>query len=424
LHVYQHLVLICEHFICSKPNDQAGDRDGKDLLELLRTGHSSHCGWTNNFCSEELLTFPAKSSEIFIEEFLLRVRTILLSITEFARDACETAADRQEIEDVQRSSSSHEAESCSSHVQKVTSSRLQVLIGADVLNSASDLASWLLRDLPDGNVIELPLLAASSPACRSRIAATVEIISALLSRCTGGNTVLTTGDASGILNTILSPNGGNTSNVIGILGGEHHQVSEDEITARIAVKVSFLLAICGWNPVHSTGTSADSSVGAKAATSSSPSPTAVSTVASSSLCSFRCEWCGRSFPLSYLLSNPTDPLFQHRAFCLWAHSSGVSGVDSQLSTLPGWQQCASSVYECSSNQQPEVQDILHDTSSSTSSRRESASGDAESAPGSSSKRIARKDATCGDAEQAYKKIKSVMDSAALPRLSMNGRLSI
>jgi hypothetical protein len=219
------------------------------------------------------------------------------------------------------------------------------------------------------------------------------------------------------------PNGGNTSNVIGILGGEH-QLSEDEITARIAVKMSFLLAICGWNPVHSTGTSTDSSVGAKAATSSSPSPTAASTVASSSLCSFRCEWCGRSFPLSYLLSTPTDPLFQHRAFCLWAHSSGVSGVDSQFSTLPGWQQCASSVYECSSNQQPEMQNILHDISNSASSRRESASGDAESAPGSSSKRIARKDATCGDAEQAYKKIKSVMDSAALPRLSLNGRLSI
>lgn len=408
-----------------KPNFRAGDHDGRDLLESLRTGHSSHCGWTNNFCSEELLTFPARSSEIINEEFLLRLRCILLSITEFARDTCETTADQQIVEDIQSSPNNEEAKSYSSLVQKLRSSRMQVLLGADVLNSASDLASWLLRD-QSGNVLEFPLLAASSPSCRSRIAATVEIISALLSKCTGNNTILTAGDASGILSAILSPNIANTSNEIGVLGQEN-RILEDDVTARQAVNMSIFLAICGWNTVYSAGASADSSVRTNTATTTSPSPAAVSAsaVASSSSCSFRCEWCGRSFPLSYFLSSPTDPLFQHRAFCLWAHSSGITGVDTQLNALPGWQQCASSVFGCTSIQPCELQSVLHDSCSSSSSRRVSASGDgdADHAPGSNSKRIARKDGLYGDAEQAYKKIKSVMDSAALPRLSLNGRLS-
>lgn len=357
---------------------------------------------------------------MFNEEFLLRLRTILLSITEFARNTCETVADKQTIEDIRSSASNNEAESCSSIVQKLSSSRMQVLIGAEVLNSASELASWLMRD-QTGNVIELPLLAASSSACRSRIAATVEIISVLLSRCSGGNNVLTAGDTSGLLSAILSLNGPSSSHEIGILG-EENRASEDVVTARQAVKMSVLLAICGWNPVHSTGTSADLSVRANPTATTSSSPGAVSAVASSSLSSFRCEWCGRSFPLSYLLSSPTDPLFQHRAFCLWAHSSGVSGVDSQLNTLPGWQQCASSVNGYSSSEQSERCDISN--SSASSSRRESASGDTEGIPGSGSKKIARKDTPCGDAEKAYKKIKSVIDSAALPILNLNGRLSI
>ena len=189
----------------------------------------------------------------------------------------ETSADRQIIEDIQSNTSNPEAGSCSSLVQKLASTRMQILIGADVLTSASDLASWLLRDIPSGNVIELPLLAASSPACRSRIAATVEIISALLSRYAGGNTIHTAVDTSEILNIILSPNDGNTSSEIGILEGEN-RVSEDELTARLAVKMSVLLSICGWSPVHSTGASVDTSVKANATTSSSPSPAAASTM--------------------------------------------------------------------------------------------------------------------------------------------------
>lgn len=398
----------------------AGDNDGSDLLQLLRSGHSSHCGWTNNFCSEEFLTFPARSSAKFIEEFLLRVRAILLSITEFARDACETAADQQIIEDIRSSPSNKDTESCSTLVDTLTSSRMQVLIGNDVLNSASELSDWLLKDLQSGNVVEFPLLPASSATCRSHIAATVESITALLTRCTGRGTTLTADDTSGILNAILSPNDRNGPTRELGMSCSVRSLSQDELTARKAVKMSVLLAVCGWNPVQSTVASADISSKAKATSTPTSSASApVSAVTGSSLGSFQCEWCGRSFSFKYLLSSPADPLFQHRAHCLWAHSTRATGAESQAQVPPGWQQCASSVIS-SSNQQSESQDSLR----GSTSRRESGSGGAESVPGSGTKRVASREPSCGDAEQAYKKIKSVIDSAALPRLSLNGRLSI
>ena len=376
------------------------DDDGRCLREALSSGHSSHCGWTNNFCSGEFLSFPETSSESLVVELLQRVRLTLLALFEWARIISETEG---------------EGAAAQGTPSKVTSSsRLKVEVGSSISSSSPQLSKWLFDGIPLGNggaVLEMVLSDVCSSSSRAHVTAAVERISSMLrsSRVSSSSSLPSDSSRSPGLIVVEPPTeaidegAGGDESVCPILRSllpPGTGSKEDHL-----IRISVLLAVCGWDPVASITTvpAAPTSVEI-AATASTATPSADTRAASRiSLDSVRCSMCGRSYPFKFLLSSPVDPLFQHRTFCLWAHASSDDVLAGPEAVSPGWLQCASAVLSIDSDGKRRIADDWV-------------------SPGSVNTGPDRGEG--GDAEQTYKKIKLVLDRAAFPRVNQTGRLSM
>jgi len=219
--------------------------------------------------------------------------------------------------------------------------------------------------------------------------------------------------------------------------------ADDVQGASAAVRAGALLALCGWTAVPAP------------VPSSSQGPAVVGAV------NFRCDLCGRSFPLSSFATaggagtGPTstassaspsrrsifgpghDPLAQHRAFCVWARvedgGADVGGDDLSLSLslatgsdaaaevaacprLPGWLHCARALVGDGDGNGAgrSAADVgIGGGASAGQGQVRSASqmllrGEADTAQGTGSEDYV-------DAEQAYKRSKRIMSMAAVKR---------
>ena len=231
-----------------------------------------------------------------------------------------------------------------------------------------------------------------------------------------------------------------------------------------------LLALCGWMPmittttaVAATATTTTTSTGSTSVgTGTSGNESGTASFSSSVdgggsdnvVVSFRCNICGRAFPMTCFMASPSssssssssstaahcDPLSQHRAFCLWAraesttnHSHGAFVTDpgSSIQSMPGWLHCANAMTDIDATPSSssasttsfsftgQGQRMQEGQSSSTSTLLGIDSHPRTTSPASTytfAHHPTLQDNTSGmnssiDAEQAYKKIKLVMDMA-------------
>ena len=377
-----------------------------------------------------------KSSESLCEEFLLRFRSLLLAVAEFSRESCITA-------DGQRTVNTQSVLSSSSKV--INSSCIQLKVGEAVYKSVPKLSQWIFDNVSSstiddnenkGNTIEVPILPVSYPACRSRLAAAVEATDRQLLRLKGNNKSIS---SSGIQSMLSQLHGYFEVRGPGTAGGEiptnlDADIAAAERASQQVIKMCVLLAVSGWVPTSSTAkdgvsthreTAADATSSATMSSQESPTATALisvsTTVAADCL---RCDWCGRSFPFKYLMAAKVDPLLQHRAFCQWGHYSGTELVGDYTDKTPGWLKCAEAVGDCRGSVLLTPSD-RPDGSSVSNRRLSSIIAESSLQPDSSNDSTIHREEPLGDsAEQAYKKIKLVLDSATLPRLSVGGRRSI
>ena len=334
------------------------------------------------------------------------MRSTLLALAEFSRLITQSIID-------QDNGGSDERAVSNSPTPAVSCPILKVKIGKSVRDNFSSFAQKLLNDSlssdASGSVIELPLRDVSSPECRSLIAAAVEITDSLLknsSYCDLVHTPLVDESARSVLEDLLQ-------------GDSRLEVATEDRSTRQLVKLCVLTSICGWTPTKLLTTPAAIPSSTLSALSSSGPPIDVApatfSTSTGALDGFKCDWCGRSFPFKYLLSTAVDPLFQHRGFCVWAHSIAIEGTSD---TAPGWVQCAEAVVgnlkDPQSISAPDACASGLECSSSTTSR------------ASDGAVRVRRESYSSAAEHAYKKIKSVLDSATSPRLSLssNSRLSL
>lgn len=402
------------------------------MISSLRNGHLTHCGWTNNFCGEEFLNFPPTSSEILREDFLRRLRNTLLALAEFSRSSTLSIIGNQTggSEGV-----NDEGIVSNSAATAVSSPILKVRIGKSLCHNFSSLSQWLLNNsLPlhaSGSVIELPLRAVSYSECRSLIAATIEFTDSLLKKSSYSHLLhpqLEDENTISLLDDLLqfdTRKSNEDCRLEAVIDG----VTAEDRTMRQLVKLCVLTSICGWSPTKllTSAISAPSSSLSEGGSSYlsnhqvDVAPAAIPASATGdAFDGFKCDWCGRSFPFKYLLSTAVDPLFQHRGFCVWAHSTEVEGIsdDVRQSTLhhtaPGWLQCAGAVANSLQNNPSvcalEIGVAGQESGSATTT--------------SDGTGCSTRETSSGSAEHAYKKIKLVLDSATSPRLSLNGRLSL
>ena len=418
-----------------------GDTDGKEMLLKLQKGHSSNCGWTNNFCPEDFISFPMKSSESLCEEFLMRFRSLLLAVAEFSRESCITADGQRTVD----------AQSVLSSSSKVTnSSCLQLKVGEAIYESVPKLSQWIFDSVSSStiddnenrsNTIDVPILPVSYPACRTRLAAAVEATDRQLLRFKGNNNSIS---SSGVQSMLSQLNGYIEVRGPGAAGGDvttnlDADIATTERASQQVIKMCVLLAVSGWAPTTSTPkdkvtvsahreTAANASASATTSSQESPTATALVSTPTSTLRAdcLRCDWCGRSYPFKYLMAAKVDPLLQHRAFCQWGHYSSTEVVGDYSDKTPGWLKCAEAVVDCRGSVLLTPSDRPDGSNVGVSNRRLSAiiaesSLQTDSSNDSTSH---REEALVDSAEQAYKKIKLVLDSATLPRLSVGGRRSI
>jgi hypothetical protein len=381
-----------------------------------------------------------KSSESLCEEFLMRFRSLLLGIAEFSRESCIT-------EDGQRTV---DAQSVLSSSSKVTnSSCIQLKVGEAIYKSVPKLSQWIFDNVSSStidnenrsNTIEVPILPVSYPACRTRLAAAVEATDRQLLRFKANNNSMS---SSGVQSMLSQLNG-----CIGVRGpgadGSDVTTNLDADTATAerasqqVIKMCVLLAVSGWVPTSSTAkdkvkvsahreTAAGATASAVTSSQESPTATALISAHTSTLAAdcLRCDWCGRIFPFKYLMAAKVDPLLQHRSFCQWGHYSGTEVVGDYTDKTPGWLKCAEAVVDCRGSVLLIQSDRSDGSSVGVSSRRLSAIiAESSLQPDSShDSTSSREEPLVDSAEQAYKKIKLVLDSATLPRLSVGGRRSI
>lgn len=419
-----------------------GDTDGKEMLLKLQKGHSSNCGWTNNFCPEDFISFPMKSSESLCEGFLMRFRSLLLAVAEFSRESCITADGQRTVD----------AQSVLSSSSKVTnSSCIQLKVGEAVYKSVPKLSQWIFDSVSStiddnenrSNTIEVPILPVSYPACRTRLAAAVEATDRQLLRFKGNNHSIS---SSGVQSMLSQLNGYIEVRGPGASGGDvttdlDADIATAEGASQQVIKMCVLLAVSGWVPTSSTPkdkvevsahreTAAIATASASTSSQQSPTATAIISAPTSTLGAdcLRCDWCGRSFPFKYLLAAKVDPLLQHRAFCQWGHYSGTEVLGDYNDKTPGWLKCAEAVVDCRGSVLLTQSDRPDGSTVGVSNRRlstiiaeSSLQLQSDSIHDSTSH---REEPLVDSAERAYKKIKLVLDSATLPRLSVGGRRSI
>ena len=144
------------------------------------------------------------------------------------------------------------------------------------------------------------------------------------------------------------------------------------------LRACILLALCGWMPVTTSTTGAASttttSMGGHGSNGQGSSTASCSSSggdrgSDNVAVSFRCNVCGRTFPMTCFLASSSsssssstttaiapshiDPLSQHRAFCLWARSESINSspshhegiplvpdLGSSIPSMPGWLHCA------------------------------------------------------------------------------------
>lgn len=396
------------------------------MFIMLQTGHKSNCGWTKNFCSEDFIAFPMISSVNLREDFLLRFRSLVLAVAEFARQSCDTV-DNVRAVDAQPISSS------SSKVINPVCIRLKV--GEPIYNCVPRLSQWtfgyISSQIIDGNqnkvnTIEIPILPISSPACRSRLAAAVEATDSQLLRFKNSDKLpFPSGVAE--VNGHLDTRAPETS-----LNADVEIVIAERVSQQV-IKLCALLAVSGWIPTSSKvslqrKTAADTYVGATMPSRNLGSATELINVSTSNVEAdgLRCGWCGRSFPMKYLMEARVDPLLQHRSFCQWSHYSGNEQLGDFTDNAPGWLKCAEAVVD----NRESILDCISGHPGAhgcTVSNRRLSAIIAESnlrSDSSHNSTSQSEEPLIDSAEQAYKKIKLVLDSATLPRLGMSSRRSI
>ena len=322
--------------------------------------------------------------------------------------------------------------------KNIVNNRLRVQVGSVMNSSAPRLSKWLLDGPCRGTVervLGITVSDMSSLSCRSCLAIAVDKIDSFLDTSIGSDFLSKSSTLSAAVHDILA--GGSedamcsedevVSPVLQALlipAADTNSSSEPECAARM-IRISVLIAVCGWTPVVATTLAAapSSSAANSAQTSSNNSPAIIkkapSNVTVSGLETFHCNLCGRSFPFKYLFTSatPVDPLFQHRTFCQWAHADLGDAITDLINgqlhadNIPGWLQCANSLY-------PQRGQEVRGSTAGGAALGEKRN---QSSPLSL---IHNKGERCGDAEQAYKKIKLVLDMAAFPRVSKAVRYSI
>ena len=351
-----------------------------------------------------------KSSESLRVDFLQRVRIVLLAIAEWSRDVCETN------------------DNGTLAVKLPSNSKLQVQVGSSIRDSAPELSKWLLggqRDSGSANVILSTILSdISNPSCRGYLAMAVEVIDGLIS-CSGDCNISSVSASDSALSskdgiTEKSLIDGSSSTILQalLLPMVDASSAENLLNSHELIRISVLMAMCGWTAISSANIAAAKSADdtpASIATSVTATGEIYTSMQVSILDSFRCDLCGRSVPFKYLLCSPVDPLYQHRTFCLWANASEQNlEVDSELkikSEVPaGWLQCVKAVINLDNN--PLITSL---------SQRESIG---VSVQNHQDKIEHGREELCSDAEQAYKKIKLVLDRAAFNRVGQKSRQSI
>lgn len=405
------------------------------MLTVLQTGHKSNCGWTKNFCSEDFIAFPMISSENLREDFLLRFRSLVLAVAEFARQSCGTVDSVQAV-DAQPISSS------SSKVINPVCIRLKV--GEPMYNCVPRLSQWTFGYISSPiiddnknkvNTIEIPILPISSPACRSRLAAAVEAADSQLLRLKNSDKLSLPSGVHSIVVEVsghLDTRAPETSAGDITLNPDIEIVTAERVSQQV-IKLCALLAVSGWVPTSSKvnlqqKTAADTYVGATMPSRNVGSATELINVSTSNVEAdgLRCGWCGRSFPMKYLTEARVDPLLQHRSFCQWSHYSGNEQLGDFTDDAPGWLKCAEAVVD---NRESILDNISGqpDAHGCTVSNRRLSAIIVESNLHSDSCHNSTnhsEEPHIDSAEQAYKKIKLVLDSATLPRLGMGSRRSI
>lgn len=352
------------------------------------------------------------SSEVLREDFLQRMRNTSLALAEFSRVSTQSITD-QEIGD----SNERAVRNSPTPTTTVSCPILKVKIGKSVLDNFSSLAERLrCNSLPfdaNGSVIELRLRDASSSECRSLIAAVIEVTDSLLKN----------GSYSDLVHTPLEDETSRSVLDYLLLGDCRPELAAEDRSTKQLVKLCVLTSICGWTPTKlltaAAATPSSTLSNATSAVTNSGTSIEVSAATPSAsnvaLDGFKCDWCGRSFPFKYLLSTAVDPLFQHRGFCVWAHSIAIGGT---VEIAPGWVQCAEAIVGNQKDPQPVSAPVSCGAGQEASS--------SSSTISSSGVARVRRESYTSAAEHAYKKIKSVLDSAISPRLSLssNSRLSL
>ena len=403
------------------------------MLAMLQTGHSSNCGWTNNFCSEDFIAFPMKSSESMCEEFLLRFRSLVLAVAEFARKSCNTA-DSHQIVDAQSTLSS------SSKV--INPACIRLIVGGAIFKSVPKLSQWIFDGTSSStvddnenkdNTIEIQIHPVSFSACRSRLAAAVEATDTQLLRFKNFNNLSSSSGVQPLLSQLSGYMETHRPETSGsdVAANSDSDIVIAETVSQQVIKMCVLLAVSGWVPTSSKAsfqpeTAADTPVSATIPSRELGSATALISVSTSNIGAdcLRCDWCGRSFPLKYLMTARVDPLMQHRAFCQWGHYSDNEQVCNFTEKTPGWLQCAEAVVDCrggpldSSSGRKDGRNIPNRRFSAIVAESDLLSDSSHDATRHCEEQL------IDSAEQAYKKIKLVLDSATLPRLSLGSRRSI
>lgn len=403
------------------------------MLIMLQTGHKSNCGWTKNFCSEDFIAFPMISSENLREDFFLRFRSLILAVAEFSRLSCDTVDSVQAVDAQPISSSSSKA---------INPVCIRLKVGEPIYNCAPRLSQWTFGYISSPivddnknkvNTIEIPILPISFPACRSRLAAAVEATDNQLLRFKNSDKLPF---QSGVHSIVAELSGQSDTRAPGTSAGDIslnpdlEMITAERVSQQV-IKLCALLAVCGWVPTSSKvslqrKTSADTYVGATMPSRNMGSATELINVSTSNVEAdgLRCGWCGRSFHMKYLMEARVDPLLQHRSFCQWSHYSGNEQLGDITDNASGWLKCAEAVLD---SRESILDSISGQPDGCTVSNRRLSAIIRESnlRSDSSHNSTSRCEEPLTDsAEQAYKKIKLVLDSATLPRLGMGSRRSI
>lgn len=417
------------------------DRDGKCLRELLQHGHDAHCGWKNNGCPTDFLKYPTRSFESLNIEMLQRTRLTLLAIIDFAK-----RNEGQPANTLMISNASISATTPSSSTSSTSSSKLmRVQVASVIRDTVPDHANWFLLSNASSSSdstlssssIQFSLAECVQSESLLKIASVVKCIDRQIKAYSVGYNVFV-GSEEGmdkesqenplaILDSLLRPI---SQNIDGTANNSFNSVSIQQI-----VKTSILMAVTGWTPIATTTTVSLNN------TSNTNTIRAEGVVIDgvliggrmeSSMDSFKCNMCGRCFPLKYLLSDTAvDPLFQHRSFCLWAqyrNDTTTNNIDSKseefvsqndISCEPGWMHCVNAIMNKTSGVSPLILDSVSRRSSLENRVNIDRNGGEISSMALGDGLEYRE-----NAEQVYKKIKLVLDLASTPRIPQQGRFSL